>query len=113
MQTWAEKVIDQYLEEGPVPPGDYTVEMHDGDDGTEVETKVFKAGEEIASVKIAAVEYVARCSMWVRLLENLGLVKRRFVQISPREASDVLSAITTSIFCNYKGDVGDLPMVIH
>lgn len=113
MQTWTEKVIDHYLEEGPVPPGDYSTRFESNSDAT-VEMVITLETHEIARITISSVEYIQRTNGFAAFFERLGLLKKRFVQVSAVEAAELFSALATSIFQSYRKDLNeDLPMMIH
>lgn len=113
MTTWMEQVIDHYLEHGPMPPGDYSTRF-ESDSAATVEMVISLAGEEIARITISSVEYIQRTSVWHSFFERIGLLKKRFVQVSAVEASELFSALATSIFQSYRSDLNeDLPMIIH
>jgi hypothetical protein len=113
MQTWTEQVIDHYLEHGPIPPGDYSTRFESNSPST-VELVVLLAEEEIARITISSVEYIQRTNVFHAFFERIGLLKKRFVEISAVEAGELFGALATSIFQSYRSDLNeDLPMMIH
>lgn len=113
MQTWAEQVIDEYFEHGPMPPGDYSTRFESDSDAT-VELVILLEDEEIARISISSVEYIQRTNFLSNFLERCKLLKKRFVEVSPHEAADLFGALAISIFKTYRAGSGeDLPMLIH
>ena len=113
MMTWTEKVIDHYLENGPMPPGDYSTRFESDSDAT-VELVISLNDDEIARITISSVEYIQRTSGFHAFLERVGLLQKRFVSVSSVEAAELFSALATSIFQSYRSDLNeDLPMMIH